>query len=374
MVVPAHGFTTHTGSAIAHQSFTISIETTSLRSPAVTALPVHTTAMDSQLYKDLKVSRGFTYHYFYSPASSDHPTLLFIHGFPSSSFDWRRQVDCFRPKGYGLLVPDLLGAGGTSKPEDADAFRYALLARDVVDLLDAEGLNQVIGVSHDWGSATLSRLANLYPERFHAFAWLGATYYPPSPEPFNLDKVLAALKEKTGSPRYGYWKFFLKEGAHREIEQNIDSFLQLLYPRSPDLWVSMTDVGEAQKWIDEKRTPGIPQWLTQVEYDHIRAALLNGNVKSFLNYYRVTAESLSVQDNQKIPQEAWTIAQPTLCVMALQDAVTVSSIALPMIEKYIPHAKVERLDVGHWIQLEATEKLNNLLESWIKTLGLRTTK
>lgn len=106
--------------------------------------------MDAALYKDFKVSRGLTYHYFYSPAAAGYPTLLFVHGFPASSFDWHRQVEYFRPKGYGILAADNLGAGGTSKPEDPEVFRFALIARDFVDLLDAEGLNKVVGIGHDW--------------------------------------------------------------------------------------------------------------------------------------------------------------------------------------------------------------------------------
>lgn len=51
------------------------------------------TKMDAALYKDFKVSRGLTYHYFYSPAAAGYPTLLFLHGFPSSSFLWHKQVD-----------------------------------------------------------------------------------------------------------------------------------------------------------------------------------------------------------------------------------------------------------------------------------------
>lgn len=106
--------------------------------------------MDSALYKDTTVSRGYTYRYFHSPAALGKPTLLLVHGFPSSSYDWRRQVAFFQPKGYGILVPYLLGAGGTSKPDSADAFRFALIARDLVDVLDAERLETVVGIGHDW--------------------------------------------------------------------------------------------------------------------------------------------------------------------------------------------------------------------------------
>ena len=72
--------------------------------------------MDTSLYKDVKVSRGFNYHYYFSPPVSGKPTLLFLHGFPSTLQDWARQIRYFQPKGYGILAPDMLGAGGTSKP------------------------------------------------------------------------------------------------------------------------------------------------------------------------------------------------------------------------------------------------------------------
>ena len=78
------------------------------------------------------------------------PTLLFIHGFPSSSFDWSRQVAHFQPKGYGLVVPDLIGSGKSSKPVDYREFRLKLIAQDILNILDVEGLMTVVGIGHDW--------------------------------------------------------------------------------------------------------------------------------------------------------------------------------------------------------------------------------
>ena len=106
--------------------------------------------MDASKYKDLVVRRGHTYHYYTTPAAPGKPTLLFIHGFPSSSFDWSRQVAYFEPKGYGLIVPDCLGYGGTSKPTDYHEFRWKLLADDLIDIVDAEKPEVVIGIAHDW--------------------------------------------------------------------------------------------------------------------------------------------------------------------------------------------------------------------------------
>ncbi|OWP03471.1 hypothetical protein B2J93_7489 [Marssonina coronariae] len=44
-----------------------------------------------------------------------------LYGFPGSSYDWRHQTFCFKQKGYGIVVPDLLGYRVTSKPLDVGA-------------------------------------------------------------------------------------------------------------------------------------------------------------------------------------------------------------------------------------------------------------
>lgn len=107
--------------------------------------------MDPALYKDIQVKRGYTYHYYHTlPTDADKPTLLFIHGFPSTSYDWRRQAAHFANAGYGVLVPDMLGYGGSSKPTHPADYRNALVAKDVVEIVDAERLTNVVAVGHDW--------------------------------------------------------------------------------------------------------------------------------------------------------------------------------------------------------------------------------
>jgi soluble epoxide hydrolase/lipid-phosphate phosphatase len=106
--------------------------------------------MHLSLYKDHTTSRGIKYHYYYSPAKESKPTILFAHGFPSTSYDWHKQVAHFQPLGYGVLVPDMLGYGGTDKPLDTKAFAYSLITKDMVEIFDKESLHQVIAVGHDW--------------------------------------------------------------------------------------------------------------------------------------------------------------------------------------------------------------------------------
>lgn len=106
--------------------------------------------MDASLFKDFRVSRGFNYHYFYAPAQGTKPTLFFLHGNPSTATDWERIVPYFTKKGYGALVPDMLGYGDTDKPTEAEQYVSSAMCRNLVDLLDHEGLDKVIAVGHDW--------------------------------------------------------------------------------------------------------------------------------------------------------------------------------------------------------------------------------
>ena len=73
-----------------------------------------------------------------------------MHGFPSSSYDWKYSVAFFQNEGYGLIVPDLLGYGGTSKPADYMDYRASLMTKDVIEVLDKECAVNIVVVGHDW--------------------------------------------------------------------------------------------------------------------------------------------------------------------------------------------------------------------------------
>lgn len=92
-----------------------------------------------------------TYHYYFSAANPPaNSTILFVHGFPSTSNDWRHQVAHFKSLRYGLVVPDMLGYGGTAKPTDTASYRHSLICKDMIDILDAEDVTHSIVIGHDW--------------------------------------------------------------------------------------------------------------------------------------------------------------------------------------------------------------------------------
>ncbi|KAJ7660228.1 Alpha/Beta hydrolase protein [Mycena polygramma] len=190
--------------------------------------------MDQNRYRHAKPQRGLTYSYYWSPPAAGKPVIFFSHGFPSASFLWRKQVAFCEPLGYGILVPDHLGYGGTDKPTDPKLYLGSGLAQDMVDIFDVEGLRQVIAVGHDWGSRAVSRLLNYHPQRVSAVAFIGTGYMPPVLEGADPITRAAEITQAFGCDVCAYMRFFVQPDAPEIIEKHVCGD-HLALARSPSL-------------------------------------------------------------------------------------------------------------------------------------------
>ncbi|KAL9121425.1 MAG: hypothetical protein Q9187_002017 [Circinaria calcarea] len=103
------------------------------------------------LAKKVALSDGTTYGYVHvAPSAATKPNFLLLHGYPSSSYDWRHQISGLQSAGYGLIAPDLLGYGDTDKPNDVGAYRMKAMSGHMIELLDIESIQCCIAVAHDW--------------------------------------------------------------------------------------------------------------------------------------------------------------------------------------------------------------------------------
>lgn len=184
-----------------------------LRTMAAVAFPKHA--------KSLTLSTNHTYSYvLIAPTIPTKSTILFLHGFPSSSYDWRHQISFFAAAGHGVLVPDLLGYGGTSKPISQNEYRAKGIAAEMIEILEHEELQRVHAVSHDMGSILLSRLANYFPDRLLSTTFLVVPYSKPG-ERFNLEAVNNMTKQLLGKERFGYIDFFVTESAGAILDEHV---------------------------------------------------------------------------------------------------------------------------------------------------------
>jgi pimeloyl-ACP methyl ester carboxylesterase len=85
------------------------------------------------------------------------PAVVLLHGFPTSSFLWRREIPLLASR-MRVIAPDMLGHGQSGKPHDADLSMRAQ-ARYVRELLEQLGIQELAIVAHDLGGVVAQLLA-----------------------------------------------------------------------------------------------------------------------------------------------------------------------------------------------------------------------
>ena len=106
---------------------------------------------------------------FYREAGpSDAPVVLLLHGFPTSSFQYRELIPRLADR-YHVIAPDLPGFGFTEVPEKR-SYKYSFdaLAHTIEAFIDAFGLKRYALYVFDYGAPTGFRLAMARPESITA--------------------------------------------------------------------------------------------------------------------------------------------------------------------------------------------------------------
>lgn len=95
--------------------------------------------------------------------------VIFIHGFPETSYEWRHQLQALGER-FACFAPDTRGNGETDKP--GIRVTRALLGQDIVNFMDALGIEKAAVVGHDWGGIISFKVAIDWPERVTHLAQL----------------------------------------------------------------------------------------------------------------------------------------------------------------------------------------------------------
>src|SRR6187399_1834609 len=105
----------------------------------------------------------------YRETGAGSPTVLFLHGNPTSSYLWRNILPRVGEVAR-CIAPDLIGFGASGKPEIEYRFRDHVRYLDA--FLDALGLRDLVLVAQDWGTALAFHFARRFPERVRGLAFM----------------------------------------------------------------------------------------------------------------------------------------------------------------------------------------------------------
>jgi pimeloyl-ACP methyl ester carboxylesterase len=98
----------------------------------------------------------------------DAPVVLLLHGFPTSSFQYRELIPRLADR-YRVIAPDLPGFGFTEVPAGRRyTYTFEALAKTIFAFTDALRLTRYAMYVFDYGAPTGFRLALMAPERVTA--------------------------------------------------------------------------------------------------------------------------------------------------------------------------------------------------------------
>lgn len=257
---------------------------------------------------------------------------LCLHGFPESKFSWRFQLPLLARLGYLAWAPNLRGYGGTSRPKGVAAYDIDKLVADVEGLIAASGATETLLIAHDWGAIIAWHCA------MRKIRTLSRLVIMNVPHPARFAEDIAT------------------NPAQRKKSWYV-AFFQL--PWLPEFALtrnSAAAVGRAflDMAVDKSRFP-------EAVLEHYRAnARAPGAMTAMVNYYRA-----AVRGRSRMTPADNTVAVPTLIIWGKEDAALEASL-VPGTERFVKDLTVRYLPgVSHWVQQEAPETVNEMLEAWL---------
>jgi pimeloyl-ACP methyl ester carboxylesterase len=248
--------------------------------------------------------------------------VVLLHGFPDSGRLWHHQVPALVDAGFQVIVPDQRGYGRSDKPSDVESYGLLHIAADVAAVLDQLGIERAHIVGHDWGAAV---------------AWVVATF---APERVDHLAVLSV----------GHPSSFGSAG----LAQRALSWYMLLFQFE----------GIAETWLSADGWANFRAWSLYPAADEVIADLeRDGSLTTGLNWYRANVGPATWVAP---PLELPPVGAPTMGMWSTEDVALLEHQMVSSAEHVSGPWRYERLEgVGHWMQLEAPERVNALLVDFL---------
>jgi pimeloyl-ACP methyl ester carboxylesterase len=291
----------------------------------------------------------------------DGPAVLFCHGFPDTSYTWRRQMQAVSSAGYRAIAPDMRGFGRSSAPAEAALYTPLQTAGDLIGLLDALKISSAVLVGHDWGATHAWNAALLRPDRFSAVFCLSVPYVP-------RGNVSVFERMRTSGHQNDFYMF-------EQIRPDADQIWADAAVTIPGIlyWASASAPAD-QRWspMDPARSlhraapAPLPSWAPPDYVAHNISEFERTGFHGALNYYRAAEPYFYLS-------AAWKgakINQPSFFIWGKADGLKeLYPLTIDQMRAGLPGlvGGLELDNVGHWVQHEATDVVNDQLVKFLRS-------
>jgi len=317
---------------------------------------------DSRIeYRNANV-RGCNYRYMYGvpPGGKWKATVFLIHGWPDLAMGWRYQIPMLLDMGFRVVVPDMLGYGGTDAPTvPPNLHRYSLknISDDIAELAKIVGAEKIILGGHDWGGFVVWRAAAWHPELItHVFA-VCTPYTAPHRQYMSLEDLANGPL-----PQFGY-QIHLASGEVEKIvkdETAIRQFLRGMYgAKGPNREEAFDPI----KGVVEENLPkiGESRILNGKILDYYVKQYSRNGIHGPLNWYRT--RRINYEDDLQLLDKK-VIDIPTLFIQATYDSVLKPEMSKNM-EALLPKLTRGEVQGTHWILTQKPDETNEIIAKWL---------
>jgi pimeloyl-ACP methyl ester carboxylesterase len=159
------------------------------------------------------------------------PVVVLLHGWPYDIYSFVDVAPLLASKGYRVIIPYLRGYGATRFLSD-DTPRNgqpAVLAVDIIALMDALNIEKAIVAGFDWGARTANILAVLWPERCKAMVSVSG---------YLIGSVEANKMPLPPKAELAWWYqfYFATERGRAGYEKNRHDFAKLIWQLASPEW------------------------------------------------------------------------------------------------------------------------------------------
>lgn len=94
----------------------------------------------------------------------------------------------------------------------------------------------------------------------------------------------------------------------------------------------------------------------------------NGGYTPGLNYYRGVIRGYNDAETARIVAPGNTTSLPTQFIGGTEDPLVILSAQNTAILAFAPHATLQNVSAGHWLQLEKPKQVNHMLDGFFKSV------
>jgi pimeloyl-ACP methyl ester carboxylesterase len=167
---------------------------------------------------------------------ADGKPVVLLHGFPYDVHAYAEVTPLLVAAGRRVITPYLRGYGPTCflSADTPRSGQQAVLAHDVLALMDALALERAVLAGYDWGGRAACIVAALWPERVEGLV---------SGNGYNIQDIAASSKPAAPENEFRYWYqyYFHGERGRAGLEQNRRELCKLLWK----LWSPKWDFDDA---------------------------------------------------------------------------------------------------------------------------------